>query len=60
MCLYLGEMENKKVLVVEEEGLESEINNVIEKVGLIVRYILKKGFMNVFKDVLLYILSLFC
>lgn len=53
--LCLGDNENKKVVVEEVEGLEKEVNNVIEKVEQVIKDILKKKYVNVsvIKEILL-------
>ena len=38
-----GELENKNSITVEAEGLESEINNVIEKAEGVIKQLVKKG-----------------
>ena len=38
-----GELENKNSITVETEGLESELNNVIEKAEGVIKQLVKKG-----------------
>ena len=40
--LRLGDIENKKAVMEEAEGLEKEVNNVIEKVEQVIKDILEK------------------
>ena len=42
----LGDNENKKAVAEEAEGLEKEVNNVIEKAEQVIKDILKKKHAN--------------